>query len=60
MAGLHRLGRNNTVFDLLIGVYISIVPKRAFADAEQLNHFRALLGNTGRQTLSVPPIPEPQ
>jgi hypothetical protein len=37
-----------------------IVPKRAFADAEQLNQFRALLGNIGRQTPSAPPIPEPQ
>jgi hypothetical protein len=37
-----------------------IVPKRAFANEEQLNDFRALLSNISRQAPSVPPIPEPQ
>jgi hypothetical protein len=37
-----------------------VVPKRAFTTPEQLNQFRALLGNIGRQAPSAPPIPEPQ
>jgi hypothetical protein len=52
---------SNTVFLLFLSpLNFYLVPKRAFADAEQLNQFRALLGNIRRQAPSAPPIPEPQ